>query len=368
MAAGPIVGGALVQSVGWRAIFWINVPIAVLALILLAVAHIAPTRRRERIDYVGALLAAAGMGLSVLGFEQAPVWGWDNPGTWLCIIGGLAVIVVFVVVEARTSSPLIKVRIFRDRAFVVDNAVLFLAMIAFVPVFFFASVYAQFSLGFDANEAGLYLLVFFAGFAPAAQVGGRLLDTRGARLPVIAGSAVAAIGFALWAWKITDLSLGAQWPYIVIAGAGIGLLLGPASTDAVNRAIGASYGEVTGITQTVRNYASALGVAVLGTVLSTVFAHRLVSSLVELGVPRAQAQSLADSAGARGSGSGAAIPAVVADTIRHDFAVATGWVLGGMAIALGLSFVVSLAHPGGRSPEDGKAEAADEPAAAVEPA
>jgi len=364
-AIGPIAGGFLTQWT-WRAIFWINVPIAALALILLALAHIAPTRRRERIDYIGALLAAAGMGLSVLGFEQAPVWGWDNAGTWLCIVGGLAVIVVFVIVEARTSSPLIKVRIFRERAFVVDNAVLFLAMIAFVPVFFFASVYAQFSLGFDANEAGLYLLVFFAGFAPAAQLGGRLLDARGARLPVIAGSAVAAVGFALWAWKITDLSLGAQWPYIVIAGAGIGLLLGPASTDAVNRAIGASYGEVTGITQTVRNYASALGVAVLGTVLSTVFAHRLVSSLVGLGMPRAQAQSLADSAGTQGGGSGGAIPAAVADTIRHDFAVATGWVLGGMAIALAISFLVSLAHPGGRPPQGGEAVVAQEPAAAAE--
>jgi hypothetical protein len=327
-----------------------------------------PMPGRERIDYLRALLAAAGMGLSVLGFEQAPQWGWDNPGTWLCIVGGLAVIVVFVVVEARTQSPLIKVWIFRDRAFVVDNAVLFLAMIAFVPVFFFASVYAQFSLGFDANDAGLYLVVFFGGFAPAAQIGGRMLDARGARLPVMAGSAVGSIGFALWAWKITDLSLGAQWPYIVIAGAGIGFLLGPASTDAVNRAIGASYGEVTGITQTVRNYASAFGVAVLGTVLSTVFAHRLVSSLVALGVPRAQAQGIADSAGAQGGSSGGGtIPAAMLGAIRHDFAVATGWVLGGMAIALAVSFLVSLAHPGSR-PAHPAAIVAEEPTTAVEPA
>ena len=81
------------------------------------------------------------------------------------------------------------------------------------------------------------------------------------------------------------LSLGAQWPYIVMAGAGIGLLLGPASTDAVNRAIDASYGEVTGITQTVRNYASTLGIAVLGTVLTTVLTSRLTGSLVAPGVP-----------------------------------------------------------------------------------
>jgi EmrB/QacA subfamily drug resistance transporter len=367
-AIGPIAGGFLTQWT-WRAIFWINVPIALIALVLLALAHIAPSRRRERIDYLGALLAAVGMGLSVLGFEQAPEWGWDNAGTWLAIVGGLAVIVVFVLVEARTASPLIKVRIFRDRAFVVDNAVLFLAMIAFVPVFFFASVYAQFSLGFDANQAGLYLVIFFGGFAPAAQIGGRVLDARGARMPVIVGSAVGAIGFGLWAWKITDLSLGAQWPYIVVAGAGIGFLLGPASTDAVNRAIGASYGEVTGITQTVRNYASALGIAVLGTVLSTVFSHRLVTSLTGLGVPRAEAESAASQAGrnSSGGGSGGSIPAELVNVVKHDFAVATGWVLGGMAIALVLSFLVSLAHPGGRTTHPAEPVTA-EPAPAVEPA
>ena len=87
-------------------------------------------------------------------------------------------LVVFVLVERRTREPLIKVRIFRDRAFAVDNGVLFFSMVAFVPVFFFASVYSQVSLGFNANEAGLYLLIFFAGFAPAAQIGGRMLDKR----------------------------------------------------------------------------------------------------------------------------------------------------------------------------------------------
>jgi EmrB/QacA subfamily drug resistance transporter len=360
-AIGPIAGGLLTQWT-WRSIFWINVPIALLALVLLAAAHIAPSRRREPIDGRGAVLAAIGMGLSVLGFEQAPVWGWASVGTWLCIVGGLAAIVVFVVVEARTRSPLIQVRIFRNRAFVVDNAVLFLSMIAFIPVFFFASVYAQVSLGYDANSAGLYLLVFFGGFAPAAQIGGRLLDSRGARLPVILGAAVATAGFALWGAKVTDLSLGAQWPYIVLAGAGVGLLLGPASTDAVNRAFDASYGEVTGITQTVRNYGSALGIAVLGTVLSTVFANRLTTSLTGLGVPTATARDIADSASQGSSaGGGGEMPAAMQAVVTHDFAVATQWVLWGMAIALAASFLVALAHPGGRP-------ATDEPAAAVVPA
>jgi len=369
-AIGPILGGWLTQWT-WRAIFWINIPVAVAALVLTFIAAIPDTRKREPIDWVGAVLTIAGMGLSVLGFEQAATWGWDNPGTWLCIVGGLAVLAFFVRLEARTEYPLIRVQVFRDRAFVIDNAVLFLSMIAFVPIFFFASVYSQVSLGYDASDAGLYLLVFFAGFAPAAQVGGRMLDAGGARRPVVLGCAVGTAGFALWAWKITDLSLNAQWPYVVIAGAGLGLLLGPASTDAVNRAIGASYGEVTGITQTVRNYASALGIAVLGTALTTVLAHRLTTSFTGLGLPASAAEAAANgSVGQSSGGVPASVPARLREAIQSavaaDFAVATRAVLIGMAIALGAAFLVSLAHPGRRAPAAPTSPAAEQ--AAEEPA
>ena len=352
-AIGPIAGGYLTQWT-WRAIFWINIPVAVIAVVLTLLAHIPRVSRRERIDWRGAALAALGMALSVFGFEQAGSWGWSNPGTWAAILGGLAVLVVFVQFERRTRDPLIKMGIFTDRAFRVDNGVLFRSMMAFVPVFFFASVYSQVSLGYEAAEAGLYLLVFFAGFAPAAQIGGRILDTRGAKPAIVAGTALATAGFLLWALQLPQLNLGAQWWAIVMSGAGIGLLLGPASTDAVNRAINASYGEVTGITQTIRNYGSALGLAVLGTVLGTVFSDRLVGTLTGAGVPRAQAEAIAASAsdtggvgGAAGGSAGGRIPAGIA----ADFAVATQYVMVGMAIALALSFLIALLHPGGRAAE-----------------
>jgi EmrB/QacA subfamily drug resistance transporter len=345
---GPIAGGYLTQWT-WRAIFWINIPVAILALVLTAFADIPTLRRRERIDVPGAVLAAVGMGLSVLGIQQAASWGWHSMSTWTCIAGGMAVLAVFIVVEARTRSPLVNVRIFRDRAFLIDNGVLFFSMIAFVPAFFFASVYAQVCLGYNATKTGLYLLVFFAGFAPAAQIGGRMLDRSGARRPMILGSALACAGFALWASKLHDLSLGAQWPFIAMAGAGIGLLLGPASTDAVNRSIGASYGEVTGITQTVRNYGSALGLAVLGTVLTTILTHRLTTSLTGLGVPHATATGIARFAANDDTSAATQIPvalrAPLHTAVGQGFATATQGVLVGMAIALGICFLVALRYP-----------------------
>ncbi len=140
-------------------------------------------------------------------------------------------------------------------------------MMAFVPVFFFASEYAQISLGKSASGAGLFLLYFFLGFVVAAQIGGRMLDRVGAKRPVVIGCVLAAVGFSLWAGKVTELDFGSQVWFIVLAGAGMGMMLGPASTDAVNRASSLSYGEATGITQTVRNYTSSLGLAILGTIL-----------------------------------------------------------------------------------------------------
>jgi MFS family permease len=106
--------------------------------------------------------------------------------------------------------------------------------------------------------------VFFAGFAAAAQLGGRITDKYGARPAIVLGCLIAAAGFYLWGRKVTGLSFDDQWKAIAVAGAGLGLVLGPVSTDALNRAPGAGYGEVTGITQTVRNLGASLGLAIMG--------------------------------------------------------------------------------------------------------
>ena len=208
---------------------------------------------------------------------------------------GAALLVVFYFVEMHTDSPLIEVSIFRIRAFFVENLVLAITMLVFVPVFFFASEYAQVALDKSPSEAGLYILYFFIGFVIAAQIGGRMLDRVGGKRPVVLGCALGAVGFWLWAGKVTGLSFGTQEWYIILAGAGMGLMLGPASTDAVNRASRLSYGEATGITQTVRNYAASLGLAILGTILVSRLRSRLTTSLVAQGMPSARAHTVAAS-------------------------------------------------------------------------
>ncbi|GAA1239630.1 MFS transporter [Kitasatospora nipponensis] len=338
-AVGPVLGGYLTQWT-WRAIFWVNIPVALIALVLIALSRPRTEHRPAPMDYRGLVLIASGVGLSVFGFQQAPIWGWSNPAIGLCIAAGVLILVAFYFVEQRTASPLIQVSIFRIRAFSVQNLVLGISMLVFVPIFFFASEYAQVALGKSASQAGLYLLYFFLGFVVAAQIGGRMLDRDGAKRPVVIGCVLSAVGFALWAGQVTKLDFNSQQWYVVMAGAGMGFMLGTASTDAVNRASRLSYGEATGITQTVRNYAASLGLAILGTTFVAELSRRATDSLVAQGMPRpqAEAQAKAISQAHGGSGGVSAIP----QFIRLDFAYATRTVLYAMAAVMAVAAVVAF--------------------------
>jgi MFS family permease len=287
-AIGPIAGGYLIEWT-WRAIFWINIPVALIALALIAISKPPNEARPAPMDYRGLALIVGGVGLSVFGFQQSALWGWGNPAIEASIAAGVVLLVVFFFVERRTEAPLINVRIFENRTFLVENIILGIAMMAFIPVFFFAAIYGQIALAEKATESSLLILYFFIGFVICAQMG---------------------------------------------------LMLGQANTDAINRASRYSYGEATGITQTVRNYGASLGFAILGTILITEFRSRITSSLTAQGLPgpaaSAEAGKIAQLQG--GSGNITSIP----QFIRADFAAATREVLYGMCVVMAVAGLVAL--------------------------
>jgi len=356
-AIGPILGGTLSQWT-WRAIFWVNIPVAIVALVLIAKARPKTETRPARIDVPGLVLVCTGVGLSVFGIQQTELWGWGSATAIGSIVAGLVLLVVFALVELRQSQPLISVRIFAIRTFLVENIILVVSMACFIPIFFFASVYAQDALGDGPNQAGLFLLLFFAGFAPGVQVGGRVLDRRGAKQVVTIGSAIAAVGFALWSSKVLGLSVGTQWYYIILTGFGMGLMVGPANTDAINQAGHLSYGEATGITQTTRNFGASLGLAALGTLLSSSIRTRLSQSFVKAGLsPAAAAKAAGHAAQSQiGSVKGTSAQAmrVAADAVAYGMRS----VLLAMAIIMGVACLVALfglrrgIHHAADAPED----------------
>jgi predicted MFS family arabinose efflux permease len=339
--------------------------VAIIALVLIWLSKPDDERRPAPLDYRGTVLITGAMGLIVLGLQQSGVWGWTSAATWVCVVAGALLMVAFVAWELRTPSPLLRLEIFRDRGFSTETAVLGLMSVVFIPFFFFASVYAQVSLGESASNAGLYIMYFFIGFVILSQVGGRILDRRGARPAVVLGCALGAAGFFLLAGKLTDLSLHAQWPYVVLAGGGIGLMLGTASTDAVNRAPSSSYSEVTGITQTSRNFGASLGLAVLGAILISQNVTHVTHALTKAGVPGGVAHRVATSLGTSrvGSGSAAHQPAAIVHAVQLAFAHSTQTVFYIMAGVMAATFLIAL-----RWLPPGRVQATDEPAQTPAPA
>ncbi|QDZ16020.1 MFS transporter [Humibacter ginsenosidimutans] len=365
-AVGPIAGGYL-SVWTWRAIFWVNVPLAIAAFVIVAIAAerrkaSGSTPKRERIDLVGALIAAAGLAGIVFGLQQAAPWGWTNPAVLGSIGGGILLLVLFGFVESRTAQPLVKLQVFRDRGFTLATLATLFASIAFLSTFFFLSVYGQVSLELSALSTGLLFLKFFIGFVVASRLGSVRFDRSGAKGVLVLGGLAGAAGFAWLAYSVTSIPSGpgaffnAQtWP-ILLAGLGIGYMFSAASTDAVNRAIGASYGEVTAISQTMRNFGGALGIAVLGTVVTGVLSDKLTASFVKLG---ASAQDAADAVSRIGGAAAAstsqhlsALPAAVREqfiqAVHQGYAESVAWAFVGMAVAMLAVAVLGVLYPKGQ--------------------
>lgn len=361
-AIGPIAGGFLTQWT-WRSVFWVNVPLAIVASAIIAVSAAPSVRRNERIDLPGALTIAAGLGAIVFGLQQAGSWGWTSPYVLASLVAGVVLVIVFVLVERRTDEPLVKLELFRDRGFVIVTLATLFASMAFLSTFFFLSVYGQVSLELTAINTGLLFGKFFVGFVIAAQIGSRRFDQVGARSVLILGGLIGAAGFGWLAVSVTTIPAnpGAvinpqTWP-IMLAGAGVGFMISAASTDAVNRAIGASYGEVTAISQTMRNFGSALGLAVFSTLVTGVLIDKLTASFTALGAPADAAREVvgrisgAEVGHGTGSGSFDQLPTALQQqylqAVHQGYADAVAWAFAGAAIAMLAVTLLGLCYPKG---------------------
>ena len=355
---GPIAGGYLTEWT-WRAIFWVNIPVAIIALILTAKAKPddeqapgAARLPRHRAD-----LRRHGPGRA--GPAAVERLGLGRREDLVCIAAGLALIGAFVVYRAARRQPAAadpdlrepRLRGRQRRPLPPDDR---LRAAVLLRQHVRADLARRKRLGNRPLPADL-----LRRLRHRLAVGRQNARQRRGRRPVVLGCAVAAVGFFLWGTALTDLSVSDQWNYIVIAGAGVGLVLSPANTDALNRVPSSRYGEATGITQTVRNFGSSLGLAVLGTILILENKSNLEASLGAKGVPKATADQVADCVSQGGAPAAKALAqqagtgaAKLFSTVPHDFALASRTVFYGMAVVMAVAFVVALAAmPGGKVEE-----------------
>jgi EmrB/QacA subfamily drug resistance transporter len=273
LALGPLVGGMLTQSVSWRAVFFINLPIG---LLIVTAAHFTLPRRprlpipRAAIDWVGIPLLIGALGSLVLALMQGQTWGWSSPAI-IGLFGASALLApTFLLWEGRVPAPLVRLSLYRLQNFGPDSAILAGVQFALVGASLFGAVWSQQVLGFSAIRAGLGMLPLTLPLLVAAPLAGRLYDRVGPRPILTAGSALISVGLAWLAFKLPDLDYRWLIPGYIAMGAGIGMTISPATTDALGVAAPGERSQASGITQTVRQVGGGVGIAILGAIVAHV--------------------------------------------------------------------------------------------------
>jgi len=293
VASGPIVGGLLVQHVSWQSVFYLNVPVAAVALTIgLIVLPESRDERRPRFDVLGVVLLGAGLFAIVFALINAQTWGWASARTFGLLFGGVAVLAAFVVVERRTAAPLLPMRLFASRSLSIGTLVVVIGFLSLFGVLFFLTLYLENVHGYTAVQAGVRLLPLTATLIASAPIGGVLNERIGARFTMSLGLALIGGGL-LWLTGINvDAAYGALWPPFVMIGAGLGCMITSSSEVIVGNAPVADAGIAGGIQSTATQLGGVMGTAILGSVLTTHIGSVLVRHLVAAGTPNVVASKL----------------------------------------------------------------------------
>jgi EmrB/QacA subfamily drug resistance transporter len=285
LAFGPLAGGVLTQVISWRAVFWVNIAPGLAMLVLAAVTLPADTPERgARMDWPGALTLVPGLVLIVLGLMQSGQWGWRSSATAALLAAGAVLLAAFALIEPRRRPPLVQLTLFRNRNFSADNTVLGLVQFGLTGLTVFGAIYVQELLGFGPIAAGLSLLPVMVPLLLLAPVAGRLCDRAGPRGLVTGGAVLLCAGLIWTAALLAKLDYVWLLPGYVLIGAGIALVMTPASTDAMNTAPPALRGQASGVMQTLRQAGGTIGLAIMGTAVACVQHGQLATFADEVGV------------------------------------------------------------------------------------
>ena len=291
---GPVLGGWLIENVSWRAVFFINLPIAVL-VILISLRHIVETAERDHgaIDWFGAVLAVLGLGALVYGLIESSRLGFGDRMVMSALIAGGLLLVVFVVVELRSSHPMLPVTLFRSRVFTGTNLLTFLLYAALGGTLFFLPLNLIQVQHYSPTAAGASLLPFILIMSLLSRWSGGLVTRYGSKLPLVVGPLIAAIGYALFMLPATG---GSYWttffPAVVALGLGMAISVAPLTTTVMNSVPQNRVGVASGVNNAVARTAGLVAIAVLGIVMLHVFKSSVDQHLHQSGLPAAAVESV----------------------------------------------------------------------------
>jgi EmrB/QacA subfamily drug resistance transporter len=275
LTAGPALGGFLAGRFGWRSVFYINVPVGVLALALSArfIPRDRPAERSGRFDVAGAGAFLLGLMTLLLALNQGHDWGWTSAPVLGLLAAAAAFGSIFVAIESRVASPMLDLRLFSSRIFSTSTASAVLNYICLYSIAFLMPFYLIQGRGLGPAQAGLILTAQPLVMAVAAPLSGTLSDRIGSRLLSTAGMAILGIGLLLLARLGSESSFGQVAGALVVVGIGIGIFISPNTSALMGAAPRNRQGIAAGVLATARNVGMVLGVGLAGAIFTTVVAR-----------------------------------------------------------------------------------------------
>jgi EmrB/QacA subfamily drug resistance transporter len=293
---GPLVGGYLLEHFWWGSIFLVNVPVAALALI--AVALLVPESRdpvARQVDLPGGVLSTVGLVALVYGVIEAPARGWGNGIVLVALGTGVLMLAAFGWWQRRAAYPMIDLTLFRAPRFLWGSVAAMLASFALFGLLFVLPQYLQLVRGTDAFGAGLRLLPLMGGLIVAAGLSDRMVRAVGTKIAVSIGLTVVAAGLGWGALTGFGTGFGQVAGWLAVVGLGSGLALAPAMDAVLGTLPPDRAGSGTALTMTMRQVGAALGVAILGSVLASVYAAQApAAGSASLGAAAAYAAKTGD--------------------------------------------------------------------------
>jgi EmrB/QacA subfamily drug resistance transporter len=341
MAIGPLVGGTMVDRLGWQSIFWINAPIGVIALAL--AARFVPEssdRAGRTLDLPGQVTAVLGLAALTYAFIEANTYGWTSTRILTCFIVAAVSLSLFLFLEIRGSSPLLQLKFFRNMTFSGANLVGVIVSFAFFGVIFFLSLFLQDVQGYSPTKAGVLQLPATLGVMTAAIVSGRIVGRIGARLPITIGLLMTGTALLFQTGIQPDTSYASFWYWLLLMGLGIGLIMSPMTTAVMGTVPAARAGMASATSNTMRQVGGVFGIAVLGNLVTHRFTTDLSAALATFHLPPAVAQKIMAMAGqGREAASGQKIPGVDSVALGHTINIAF---TSGIHLALWVSGIMLL--------------------------
>jgi EmrB/QacA subfamily drug resistance transporter len=299
LAVGPVLGGFLTEHVSWRAIFYVNIPVAIgaVAATLFAVRESRDTSVGREVDYAGVAVLTAGLTALILALVEGNSWGWGSTEVIALLAGAALALPLFVYVENRVKAPMVQFDLLSDRNFLGAVCVAMIISFGMLGVFFFLALYMQDILGYSPLEAGVRFLPSTLMIVGVAPVAGRLSDRFGPRWLIAGGLVIVAASLFSFSRIAVDSTYLDLLPGFMLLGIGIALTMSPMTSAAMNAVPVQKAGIASGVLSMFRMVGGSLGVAVTGAIFQGLVSSKLDSLLGGSGVTEAQRQSIADQLG-----------------------------------------------------------------------